>query len=528
MGATLNMLIELFGDAVIAKPPVEKADFSAAALISQDPSIDSAIIYVGTEQEALNFLSIHPTVFAIAAGGEAPCGEPLPRYCASRLLILDRSTDVATAFQRTWDYLNKVLLWTLSMKTTLIEGGSYQQILDCCDDMFDEFIAVNDSSFRLLAHNGKVPPDDPVACNFVKTGHHTDESIARFKKAGAIKRWQTQVGIERVNSSIIPKTLSLSYVFRRSGNYFIHIVLLSAEEGITEALVDKFKILIDHMGLSVKKDWSDHLGFDAGYINVLTDLINERCPIDKQIETELASYDIATTGRYLLAAFRFGEGNDGSILGHYGSRILREFPSAWVLPYGGNLVVLFKVKDGDSGVAQSLTRIETIRDLLDCDACASDPFYSIADIGFAYKQANTALKLASDALRRIRSIEPGLGTGVLCFRSCFTDYLCKYGIGDRTFVTRYVNQSVIAKLRDIDEKKGMSLYGSVFAYLTSNHNANTAANRLFIHRNTLMYRVSKAEEIFGLNLDSYLTCEYLLALFHLDAMLHTAPSALES
>ena len=74
----------------------------------------------------------------------------------------------------------------------------------------------------------------------------------------------------------------------------------------------------------------------------------------------------------------------------------------------------------------------------------------------------------------------------------------------------------------------MSLYGSVFAYLTSNHNANTAANRLFIHRNTLMYRVSKAEEIFGLNLDSYLTCEYLLALFHLDAMLHTAPSALES
>ena len=157
MGATLNMLIELFGDAVIAKPPVEKADFSAAALISQDPSIDSAIIYVGTEQEALNFLSIHPTVFAIAAGGEAPCGEPLPRYCASRLLILDRSTDVATAFQRTWDYLNKVLLWTLSMKTTLIEGGSYQQILDCCDDMFDEFIAVNDSSFRLLAHNGKVP-----------------------------------------------------------------------------------------------------------------------------------------------------------------------------------------------------------------------------------------------------------------------------------------------------------------------------------------------------------------------------------
>ena len=31
MGATLNMLIELFGDAVIAKPPVEKADFSAAA-----------------------------------------------------------------------------------------------------------------------------------------------------------------------------------------------------------------------------------------------------------------------------------------------------------------------------------------------------------------------------------------------------------------------------------------------------------------------------------------------------------------
>lgn len=526
MGASLNMLIELFKDVIIVKPSTTKTDFTSAALISQDPPINSSTIYIGTEQDALSFLSIHPTVFAIAVDTRT-LNEPLPCYCTSRLLVLDQRTDIATVFQQTWDYLNKVLLWTQSMKTVLIEGGGYQQILDCCGDMFDEFISVNDSSFRLLAHNGKVPANDPVAREFVKTGRHSDENVARFKETGAIKRWQTQVGIERVNTSIILKTPSLSYVFRRSGNYFIHVVLQSTEAGITEALVDKFEILIDHMELSVKKDWSDHLGFDAGYINVLMDLINERCPIDKKIEAELASYGITATGHYLLVAFRFGENGDGSILGHYGSRILRELPTAWILPYAGNLVMLLEIKDGD--IAQSLSHIRTIRDLIDCDACASDPFEHIADIGFAHKQASSALELASDTLRRIRSIEPQrLDTGILCFRDCFSDYVCKHGINDRAFMTRYVNQSVIAKLRRIDEGKEMNLYGSVFVYLTSKHNANTAASRLFVHRNTLMYRVSKAQEIFGLNLDSFLTCEYLLALFHLDTLLLTAPLALES
>ncbi|BBB91264.1 MAG TPA: PucR family transcriptional regulator ligand-binding domain-containing protein [Methylomusa anaerophila] len=65
-------------------------------------------------------------------------------------------------------------------------------------------------------------------------------------------------------------------------------------------------------------------------------------------------------------------------------------------------------------------------------------------------------------------------------------------------------QDVIQPLNDYDNDQQMELVASLFAYFEENGNAVKTARRLFVHRNTLDYRLKKVEEITGRNLnDAY-------------------------
>ncbi len=65
-------------------------------------------------------------------------------------------------------------------------------------------------------------------------------------------------------------------------------------------------------------------------------------------------------------------------------------------------------------------------------------------------------------------------------------------------------QDVIQPLNDYDNVHQMDLVSSLFTYFEENGNAAKTAKRLFVHRNTLDYRLKKVEEITGRNLnDAY-------------------------
>lgn len=62
------------------------------------------------------------------------------------------------------------------------------------------------------------------------------------------------------------------------------------------------------------------------------------------------------------------------------------------------------------------------------------------------------------------------------------------------------HQEVMKALYDYDAKHNMELVSSLFVYLEENCNAVKTAKRLFVHRNTLDYRLKKIEEVSGRNL----------------------------
>jgi sugar diacid utilization regulator len=67
-------------------------------------------------------------------------------------------------------------------------------------------------------------------------------------------------------------------------------------------------------------------------------------------------------------------------------------------------------------------------------------------------------------------------------------------------------QMVLGKLESVDEINKGDLLHTLKAYIECNKNAAETANELFIHRNTLRYRLNKIEEILGVSLDNLKEC----------------------
>ena len=68
----------------------------------------------------------------------------------------------------------------------------------------------------------------------------------------------------------------------------------------------------------------------------------------------------------------------------------------------------------------------------------------------------------------------------------------------------------LSLLKQEDEEKGKNLYDTLYWYLKMKRNVSQTAVRLGIHRNTLLPRIAKINELLQLDEKSGLECEKLL------------------
>ena len=71
----------------------------------------------------------------------------------------------------------------------------------------------------------------------------------------------------------------------------------------------------------------------------------------------------------------------------------------------------------------------------------------------------------------------------------------------------------LGRLREYDSKKSTDFYKILREYLRCERDRVLTAKRLFVHKNTLVYRLKKIVELFSLDLDDAYEREYLMVSF---------------
>ena len=132
------------------------------------------------------------------------------------------------------------------------------------------------------------------------------------------------------------------------------------------------------------------------------------------------------------------------------------------------------------------------------------PFSDVESLKKAGNQAALALLSGSQ--------EPGSVSR--CVDHAYTYFINKLA-GDKSFGTELLHPG-LARLRKYDEKHNTNFYDSLYQYLILERNVVATAKSLFIHRNSMIYRLQRIEQLLDVDLDDPNMRLYLLLSYQIE------------
>ncbi len=104
-----------------------------------------------------------------------------------------------------------------------------------------------------------------------------------------------------------------------------------------------------------------------------------------------------------------------------------------------------------------------------------------------------------------------------CVDHAFLYFLNKLA-GDKTFGSELLHPG-LARLKRYDEQHGTDFYNTLDQYLLAERNVVATARALFIHRNSMIYRLQRIQQLLDVDLDDPNTRLYLLLSFQIERIM---------
>jgi purine catabolism regulator len=381
-----------------------------------------------------------------------------------------------------------------TLTALVLEGGSLQDVAEALATLLGRSVTVENSDFQVLA-TARVGPIDEARTRSIEAGSTPPDLAQHLLERGIYERLLSKRGpvrvpampdlgmrMERIVAPIIVDNQFMGYVWIIAGKYpldeldelaiehaaTVAALIIFKEQAVRDAemalrgdLIDQLLQAPDHPDPALMER-AHQLGFHLNrayqVLMVRGEPVTDQTaqPLMKQIEHWLES-----EGLPALAALR----DTHVVVILQGRR----------LPEGERLArrLVDGLRDADTSVLVGVGR--AVEDLTGLEA--------------SYNQANEALEVAQ-GMGRQEEVITFDSLGVLHWlRHLPTDVLAgnTYMIGIRL-------------LDDHDADQGASLLGTLEAYLNAGGTITKAARDLNVHRNTLVYRLDRIEELTGFNL----------------------------
>ena len=467
-------------------------------------------LFLGGLYDSLAFLRANKAAFALVVTRE----KAVPAKIApvlGRCFVVYTPTSVAQTVLEAQRACDKFQRWQERMRLALLEGGSYQHLVDASEQVLGNFVSITDSSFRLLAHTRGVEPEDGISKRLVEKGYHDMEAIDFFKSHKLFETWKSESGLQIHEHSLTAETESASYIFRMQGTYFMHVVMRFNRLPRTRGRMDIFNIFIDHVKILARRDWQGARNRGTSFARTVIGLISGKLTASTLVEEELTIAGIGRNSQFLVMCFSPNERSQkvGENERRYYSKVLEaEFPEAKIVEYGDVVIALLE-RSAQNEVSETRAAKEYMQEVrnrvgaflnVHGGLCgASDLVSTVYNVRVAYQEAHYAL---SRCLAPI--ISPGSKTAsfLTTFQDAYLDFLL-FGIESNKELALYCRRnSVTRRIAADDNREGTNNLELLVSFLLHERHATKAAQALYMHRNSLLYRVDALSKKYDIDLDS--------------------------
>ena len=488
------------------------------------PVLDGGVRFLDPEQEPLSprclYLGEREAVTAAVLEGRLPEGcvlsagvcdgleaVPLP----PGLWLMETRLPLLRLYNRVQEELHAFQEWDAALREAIYTNAGLQVLLERAAPRFHGTVMLANAGYRQLAAVYDPGVDDPLAQEFWEYGYHTYDTVQ------AVRRHEPLRGGKKYRY--------IEYVSTESGNYIIvrricyqnevhaRLVVIRAGPEPDLCVSDLTELLADYIAEYMFSRQSVNYSGNAVFGGLVADLIEFRLTDPDEVIRRLKGVELSVQRYYhvMLVAFPEDQGSLENIPWNYIiSQLELLFPFSDITTYRGEILLLIRKTNRGTRPRFDQPALETLLERHNGQAAIGNFSEFLTSLPPIYYQTKSVLRLG-------RIMDPGKRLYFFEDYSMYhlvemADMGAQGALYSRNIV--YLCHPGLITLLRYDKKTGASLTDTLYVYLRCERNAAEAAKQLFIHRNTMLNKVRRIEEVLGQSLEDPWLRERLLFSYH--------------
>lgn len=384
---------------------------------------------------------------------------------------------------------------------TILPSGSLQSLMDVCYEVTKTPILITDISYNVLGIAPDAPTGDDLwdyllqhrGCEFDKIEPMLKDGIIRSvdtNKAPYVIDWGTQNGRPKIQGIVRINNVVEAYV-----------TMNCCSSSVTEDKLKAMEIIQTVCAYFYKgKETEGNMSHTYQKL-FMTELMNDKIKTANQLTHWFTDMSFQTKPPYIITAISAVEKNGQLVLSLI-KKSLQALHLKQLMLIDQNILYCLHFE-----YETRLFNANTLNELLqrfDGRCGISMAFDDLLQFSRYRRQARRALKIgeALHSPERLYHYEDFM------LPSLFIDQLSTLSEAD------YI-PPVLFTIKRYDEKNSTEFFPTIRSYLLNLYNTSETASQLHIHRNTLLYRLGKAEALFGISLKDPELCFQLLTAFYM-------------
>jgi sugar diacid utilization regulator len=482
--------------------------------------VSPACLYIGRLSKALAHRDKEPNFYCLCLRDRVTDAvETADRL--RNFIIVNENISLTTLLSQVQSRFFEIIEWQHQMNSTLVHGGSLQEIVDIGADFMDNYIAISDASLMLMAYSKNIPCDCPICEALVQYGYHPEESIQKFRKNDLLSKWQHEDAIYIDDTKATAKYEALNKIFKFRDTYFAHVVMTCNRHAPTPGMVDLFQLFLDVLGIYIENAWEAKSSSNHVYDSLLTDLLEGNITSQSVVEERAQYVDIPATGQFYLFQIVSNDPANMSI-GKAVMEFSELFPRMKLIRYQQRIIALnpFSSRgDVDEQLRMLCLSLENILLKYDAVCGVSLMFSTLHEMKYAYQQSTIALeyyfRLQGSELSSKLKLNDSGNSRIHFFKHYYL--FCLLGESKDNPELWYHSEfhHMLNKLHHYDLRHKSNTIQLLNIYLNNERSATKTGSVLNMHRNNVLYHVNRIEELLNIDFDDPTTRFMMLLSFSL-------------
>lgn len=506
--------------------PDDNRQYSWVALLPDDASkMEEDQLYVCMLSEALKRNASTPGYHYVCIRDRFTNDDEADEIMRG-IIVLNENRDVPWLLSLFQDRFLALVNWVQQMQESLMKNPDLQKLLDLSEPILKNFVNVLDASYALLAYTKNYIYEEPITTSLLEKGYHDEETMRHLKEQNRFKLYNESNGLIISKPGIMSRYETVGKLTRIKGVTVAHTVMMCWNTPCSKALIELFGILMYYIDLYFEKKIGLSQGDITIYSTFLHDIIYGDISSPHIIAERAKAVNLPYASNFDVFRIIF-EDNSTVLVGRVVKELYELLHDSKIISENYEIIILNVYTAQDIREA-SKAKIETIRPLLEKYSAlcgVSSKFTSLRELKHAYTQAVRAhgfgYKLQS--LQNNWNFEEGIWEELLTWKDrrvfCYDDLYLYYIVstaktGAFDVIRNTYYDAAIERLIDYDIKQNSNLLQVLYCHLISERRATATGNLLHMHRNNVLYHISKVEEILGISLDDHMVRLNLLLSFY--------------